>query len=82
MEYYTINLNQNRQLNTSLSWKINPTWTVNFLNKYSIDQNMNYETTLGLAYAHQCWGIKATYLDTADNKQFFISLNLKGLGEF
>ena len=82
LEYYTINLNQNKQLNTSLSWKINPTWTANFLNRYSIDQNLNYETSLGLTYSHQCWAIKATYLDTLDNKQFMISLNLKGLGEF
>ncbi len=82
LEYQTLSGDQFRQLNSSLAWKINPTWTVNFLNRYSIDQNKNYETSLSLAYTHQCWGIKATYLDTADNKQFMISLNLKGLGEF
>jgi hypothetical protein len=52
------------------------------VNKYSIEQNKSYETSLALAYTHQCWGIKATYLDTADNKQFMISLSLKGLAEF
>jgi len=82
LEYQTVSGNQFRQLNSSLLWKINPTWTANFLNKFSIDQNKNYETSLGLAYTHQCWGIKATYLDTPDNKQFLISLSLKGLGEF
>ena len=82
LEYQTVSGNQFRQLNSSLAWKVNPTWSVNFLNKYSIDQNKNYETTLGLAYSQQCWGIKATYTDTLDNKQFLISLSLKGLGEF
>jgi hypothetical protein len=82
LEYQTLNGNQYRQVNSSLAWKINPTWTVNFLNRYSVDQNVNYETNLGLTYTQQCWGIKATYLDTPDNKQFLISLSLKGLGEF
>jgi LPS-assembly protein len=82
LEYQTLNGDQFKQLNSSLVWKINPTWAANFLNRFSIDQNRNYETTVGLAYAHQCWGIKATYTDTPDNKQFLISLSLKGLGEF
>ena len=82
VDYQTLNGDQYRQINTSLLWKINPIWTANFLNRFSIDQNKNYETTLGLAYAHQCWGIKATYTDTLDDKRFLISLSLKGLGEF
>ena len=82
LEYQNLNADQFRQFNSSLVWKINPVWTANFLNKCSIDQNKNYETTLGLAYAHQCWGIKATYTDTPDNKQFLVSISLKGLGEF
>ncbi len=82
VDYQTINGDQYRQINTSLLWKINPTWTADFLNRYSIDQNKNYETNLGLAYAHQCWGIKATYTDSYGDKRFLLSLNLKGLGEF
>jgi LPS-assembly protein len=82
VDYQTLNGDQYRQINTSLLWKINPIWTANFLNRFSIDQNKNYETTLGLAYAHQCWGIKATYTDTLDDKRFLISFSLKGLGEF
>jgi LPS-assembly protein len=82
VEYQTLNGDQFRQLNSSFVWRINPTWAANFVNKYSIDQNLNYETTLGLAYSHQCWGIKATYTDTPTNKQFVLSLSLKGLAEF
>jgi LPS-assembly protein len=82
LEYQNLNADQYRQLNSSLVWKINPLWTANFLNKWSIDQNKSYETTLGLAYAHQCWGIKVSYTDTPDNKQFLVSISLKGLGEF
>jgi LPS-assembly protein len=82
LEYQNLNADQFRQLNTSLLWKINPTWTANFLNKWSIDQNLNYETTVGLAYAHQCWGIKASYTATLDNTVFLVSFSLKGLGDF
>jgi LPS-assembly protein len=82
VDYQTINGDQFRQLNSWAVWKINPTWTANFVNRYSIDQNKNYETTLGLAYAHQCWGIKASYTDTFEDKRFTVSLVLKGLGEF
>jgi lipopolysaccharide assembly outer membrane protein LptD (OstA) len=82
LEYQTLYGDQFKQLNSFLNWKINPIWSANFVNKYSIDQNKNYETTLGLAYTHQCWGIKATYMDTPDNKQFILSLSLKGLAEF
>jgi lipopolysaccharide assembly outer membrane protein LptD (OstA) len=69
-------------LNSSFYWRISPTWTANFLNKWSIDQNKNYETTLGLAYNHQCWGIKAHFTETPDDKRFLVSFSLKGLGEF
>jgi LPS-assembly protein len=82
LEYQTSSGDQFRQLNSSFYWKITSTWTANFLNRWSIDQNKNYETTLGLAYNHQCWGIKAYYSETPDDKKFLVSFSLKGLGEF
>ena len=80
VEYQTLNGDQFRQLNSSFVWRINPIWAANFVNKYSIDQNLNYETTLGLSYSHQCWGIKATYTDTPTNKQFVLFPVLKRPG--
>ena len=82
LEYQTLNGDRFRQLNSSFLWKINPIWTANFVNRYSIEQNKSYETSLSLAYTHQCWGIKATYSDIYDNKQLILSLTLKGLAEF
>ncbi|MBI5586497.1 MAG: LPS-assembly protein LptD [Deltaproteobacteria bacterium] len=82
LEYQTSGGDQFRQLNSSFFWKISPTWTANFLNRWSIDQNKNYETNVGLAYNHQCWGIKALYVETPDDRKVRVSFSLKGLGEF
>jgi LPS-assembly protein len=82
LEYQTTNGDQYRQLNSFIYWKINPAWTANFLNRWSIEQSKSYETTIGLAYNHQCWGFKALYTDTPDDKKLMFSFSLKGLGEF
>lgn len=82
LEYLTASGEAFRQLNSSLYWKIAPAWTADFLNRWSIDQNQNYETTFGFTYTHQCWGIKAHYTDTPDDKKVLVSISLKGLGEF
>ena len=82
LEYLTSGGDQFRQINSSFFWKVTPTWTANFLNRWSLDQNKSYETTVGLAYAHQCWGIKAHYTETPDDKKFLVSFSLKGLGDF
>jgi len=82
VEYLSSAGDQIRQINSNLFWKVTPEWTVNFLNKYSLDQNKNYETSAGLAYGQQCWGIKLTYTSTPDNTTYFLSFFLKGLAEF
>jgi LPS-assembly protein len=82
VEYLSSSGDQFRQINSDVLWKISQNWTANFLTKYSLDQNKNYQTDFGLAYSQQCWGIKVTYSDTPDNKTFLLSFSLKGLGEF
>lgn len=82
VEYVASSGDQFRQINSDVLWKISSRWTANFLTRYSLDQNKNYQTDLGLAYNQQCWGIKLTYSDTPDNKSFLVSFSLKGLGEF
>ncbi|MBA4393828.1 MAG: hypothetical protein C0407_09780 [Desulfobacca sp.] len=82
VEYLATTGDQIRQINSNLFWKLTPIWSINFLNKYSLDQNKNYETTTGLAYNQQCWGLKLTYTSTPDNTTYFLSFSLKGLAEF
>jgi LPS-assembly protein len=82
LEYLSTSGDQYRQINANLSWKINSIWSANFLTRYSLDQNKNYETSVGLAYTQQCWGVKLYYSDTPDNQKIVLSLSLKGLGEF
>lgn len=82
VEYLSLSGDQIRQINSNLVWKINTQWSANFLNRYSLDQNKNYETAAALTYAHQCWGIKLTYSNTPDNTTYFLSFSLKGLADF
>jgi len=82
VEYLASSGDQIRQINSNLFWRITPIWTINFLNKYSLDQNKNYETTAGLSYNKQCWGIKLSYTSTPDNTTYLVSFSLKGLAEF
>jgi LPS-assembly protein len=82
VEYLASSGDQIRQINSNLLWKITPVWSINFLNRYSLDQNKNYETTAGVAYTQQCWGIKLTYSSTPDNTTYYLSFSLKGLAEF
>ena len=80
VEYLATSGDQNRQINANLFWKIGSFWSANFLTRYSLDQNTNFETTVGLAYNAQCWGIKFTYTERPDDKVYMISFSLKGLG--
>ncbi len=82
VEYLATSGDQIRQINSNLYWKISSIWSANFLNKYSLDQNKNYETTAGIAYNKQCWGIKFYYSSTPDNTTYYLSFSLKGLAEF
>jgi LPS-assembly protein len=82
VEYLSSGGDQFRQINSNLSWKINNRWSANFLTRYSLDQNKNYETDLGIAYVAQCWGVKVTYSNLPDNQTFLVSFSLKGLGGF
>ncbi|MBI5604637.1 MAG: LPS-assembly protein LptD [Deltaproteobacteria bacterium] len=82
VEYLAANGDQIRQINSDLFWKISSIWSANFLTRYSLDQNKNFETTFGVTYTHQCWGIKLNYTDTPDDKRILFSFSLKGLSEF
>ena len=82
VEYLAFSGDQFRQVNADISWKINPIWTANLLEQYSLDQNKNFATTASLAYNQQCWGLKASYMSAPDNTAFYLSFSLKGLVEF
>lgn len=82
IEYLSTSGDQFRQVNANLYWKISSIWAVNFLTQYSLDQNKSYQTTMGVAYTHQCWGIKVNYMDQPGNSTILFSFSLKGLAEF
>jgi LPS-assembly protein len=82
VEYLATSVDQFRQVNANLSWQINPIWSANFQTNYSLDQNKNYGTNIGVSYKQQCWGIKLSYSSTPTDQSFTISFSLTGLGEF
>jgi LPS-assembly protein len=82
LEYLSSSGDQYRQVNANLSWKINPVWSTTFLTRYSLDQNKNFETSIGVAYTQQCWGVKLVYTDTPNDQKIVLSVSLKGIGEF
>ena len=82
LEYLATSGNQSRQINANLTWKINPIWSANFQTNYSLDQNRNYGTNIGVTYTKQCWGVKLSYSSNPIDTSLMLSLTLKGLGEF
>jgi len=82
LEYLATMGDQIRQINANLTWKISSLWSANFLTSYSLDQNINYGTGVGVTYTKQCWGIRLSYWTNPTDTSFMIYFTLKGLGEF
>jgi lipopolysaccharide assembly outer membrane protein LptD (OstA) len=40
----------------------------------------NIESTVGLMYNHQCWGLGVDYTKTHDDQRVMIKVSLAGLG--
>lgn len=52
-----------------------------FLTRYSFDQRKSLETVWGLEYTHQCWSAVLTYTERLEEKMFFLTFSLAGLGK-
>jgi hypothetical protein len=52
--------------------------------KYVLRENLRQDTTLestyGISYNRQCWGVEVTYSDLANDRTFMVFVNLLGLG--
>jgi lipopolysaccharide assembly outer membrane protein LptD (OstA) len=73
------------QINGNIRIKIFPFLDVSYGKRYSRDANQALETTYGLYYLHQCWGVDLLYTEKpeiagapAENKILFM-LSLKGV---
>lgn len=48
--------------------------------RYSFDGDDFLESFYSAEYRHQCWSVSVTYRDRVDTKEFFVNLNLAGIG--
>ncbi len=51
-----------------------------FTGRYSFDRKDFLESLYALEYRHQCWSVTLSYRDRIDNREFFVSFALSGIG--
>jgi lipopolysaccharide assembly outer membrane protein LptD (OstA) len=61
---------------------INRYWSAKGKVWYDIHTGNFRETDFSATYSSQCWGITANYVNRPRERQVFVYLNLKGLGNF
>jgi len=75
-------------INTKLGVKILDSLDLKIENRYSVFNDLSLETTLGIEYMSQCWGVMVTYSDRAIEEEdrreqkYMVIFTLAGLGEF
>ncbi len=82
---YRFRRDSTEQVDARLKWPLGKRWSFNVVERYSIEDEQNLETTVGLGYEACCWGVRVS----AQNRQnrdeesrtvFFVTLEFKGLG--
>ncbi len=61
--------------------KVLPQLTFSTYYDYSFDQDETFKQTYSLNYRHGCWGIRFSYREEAEDREFSFALTLVGLGE-
>ncbi|MEK7774004.1 MAG: LPS assembly protein LptD [Deltaproteobacteria bacterium] len=59
-------------------------WTtvdLGFIKRFSIEDSKSLETSYSLDYNHQCWNAVLTYTAKPEEKIFFLTFSLRGLGK-
>ncbi len=82
---YRFRRNSEQQVNARLRWPLGPRWSLSVTERYSIDEEQNLETTVGLTYDSCCWalhfGAQSRQDQDEDQREVvLVSFELKGLG--
>lgn len=87
---YRFQRERREQVDTSFAWPVSPRWTLLARNNYSLLEERNIETLLGLEYEDCCWrfrtiarrSIDDTSTGVETDEAIYFELVLKGLGGF
>ncbi|MBI5826372.1 MAG: LPS-assembly protein LptD [Deltaproteobacteria bacterium] len=60
---------------------LSSTLDLDFLKRFSIEDSKSLETSYSLDYNHQCWSAILTYTEKPEEKIFFVTFSLRGLGK-
>jgi len=70
------------QINTELELAITTEWSLGYINRKDIIEDIDFEQTYQLKYEGQCWGIKFFYTDRHFHEQgYWVVFSLGGIGE-
>ncbi len=70
-----------KNINLLLKAKVTRAVELKYILRNNLLQDATLESTYGISYNSQCWGVEFTYSDLVNDRQFMISVNLLGLGK-
>lgn len=73
--------NMTRYLEGSARLRVANPLDLTYMKRFSFDQGKSLETAYGIEYRHQCYGAALSYTVKPEEKVFFLTVNLMGLGK-
>ncbi|MGB4548372.1 MAG: LPS assembly protein LptD, partial [Syntrophales bacterium] len=67
-------------INLMLKAKVTKSLELKYVLRENLRQDTTLESTYGISYNRQCWGVEVTYSDLANDRTFMVFVNLLGLG--
>jgi LPS-assembly protein len=77
---YSYTQNSVENINLLLKAKVTRAVELKYILRNNLLQDATLESTYGISYNRQCWGVEFTYSDLVNDRQFIFSVNLLGLG--
>lgn len=79
---YRYTLNSIEEINLDLKAVITERLSGHFVVRLDQFNNRTVESTVGLTYTEQCWGVGVDYTKTYDDERVMLKISLAGLGMF
>jgi LPS-assembly protein len=77
---YRYTLDSIQEINMDLKAVITERLSARLIVRFDQFNNQTVESTIGLMYTQQCWGIGADYSKTYDDERIMLKISLTGLG--
>ena len=83
---YRFSRDRTEEVDLALKWPLARRWQLWFDQRYSLEENQNLATTIGVGYDGCCWAIRTTLQRRIDNQEefrnaIFVEFELNGLGK-